>query len=393
MREVSVTGVGSTRFGKQPEATLPGLGAEAISVALADAGVEPSEVDLVVHGNAMAGRLGGQDMIRGQIVAAAAGLAGVPVLNTENACATASSALYIALGAIRSGMHDTVVVCGAEQMSIRPTREVLAAMTGAVEQTRIPEITRELTGSDEPAESFFMEVYARITAAYMERSGATAEDFADVAAKNSANGVRNPLAQYRRALSRDEILASRQIAGPLTALMCSPIADGAAALVLRAADRDPGGVRIRACALGAGVTGAADQPLERRTALAAYEQAGLGPEDLHVIQVHDAASPNELIMYEELGLCPEGDGPKLLTSGDTALGGRIPVNTDGGLVSRGHPVGATGCAQLVELVSQLRGRAGDRQVEGARIGLAENAGGYVHPDAAACVITILEARG
>jgi acetyl-CoA acetyltransferase len=210
--------------------------------------------------------------------------------------------------------------------------------------------------------------------------------------KNSAHGALNPNAQYRRALSRDEILASRAVAGPLTTLMCSPIADGAAALVLRAAD--PFGpranaVRIRGCALRSGATGSPGAPLERRAAAAAYEEAGLGPEDLDVVEVHDAAAPAELIMYEELGLCGPGDGPKLLASGATALGGRVPVNPDGGLVSRGHPVGATGCAQLVELVTQLRGRAGARQVPGARVGLAENAGGYLHPEAAACVVTIL----
>jgi acetyl-CoA acetyltransferase len=148
-------------------------------------------------------------------------------------------------------------------------------------------------------------------------------------------------------------------------------------------------VRIRGCALRSGVTGSPGAPLEQRTAAAAYEEAGLGPEDLDVAEVHDAAAPAELIMYEELGLCALGEGPKLLASGATALGGRVPVNPDGGLVSRGHPVGATGCAQLVELVTQLRGRAGTRQVPGARVGLAENAGGYLHPEAAACVVTIL----
>jgi len=253
-------------------------------------------------------------------------------------------------------------------------------------------ITRELTGADLPTASFFMDVYAWIARDYQARSGATAGDFADVAAKNSAHGALNPKAQYQRALTRAEVLASRMVAAPMTMLMCSPIADGAAALVLRAADRvssSDGAIRIRACALGSGRPGGSGMPLEQRTAAAAYAQAGLGPGDLDVVEVHDAASPNELIMYEELGLCGLGDGPKLLASGATALGGRVPVNPDGGLVSRGHPVGATGCAQLVELVTQLRGRAGARQVPQARVGLAENAGGYLHPDAAACVVTIL----
>jgi acetyl-CoA acetyltransferase len=392
MRQVDVIGVGITPFGKHADATVRILGAEAIAMALADAGVAPAEVGLLVHGNAMAGLLDGQEMIRGQVVAADAGLAGVPVVNVENACATSSSALHVALAGIRAGMYDTAVVCGTEKMSGRPTGEILTAMTGGADLERLGEITRDLTGSDEPPVSFFMAVYARIAADYQARAGAVAGDFADVAVKNSAHGALNPNAQYRRALSRDEILASRVVAGPLTTLMCSPIADGAAALVLRAADA-PGptadAVRIRGCALRSGATGSPGTPLEQRAAAAAYEEAGLGPEDLDVVEVHDAAAPAELIMYEELGLCGRGDGPKLLASGATALGGRVPVNPDGGLVSRGHPVGATGCAQLVELVTQLRGRAGARQVPGARVGLAENAGGYLHPEAAACVVTIL----
>ncbi|MFY9931993.1 MAG: thiolase family protein [Streptosporangiaceae bacterium] len=405
MRQVDVVGVGITPFGKHADATVSSLGAEAIGMALADAGLAASDVGLLVHGNAMAGVLDGQEMIRGQVVAAGAGLAGVPVINVENACATSSSALHVALAGIRAGMYDTAVVCGTEKMSGRPTAEILAAMTSGADQERLAEITAELTGSKEPAGSFFMAVYARIAAAYQARTGATAEDFADVAVKNSAHGALNPNAQYRRPLSREEILASRVVAGPLTMLMCSPIADGAAALVLRAADVSAadvagareGAVRIRASALRSGVgrrsgvggSAAPAEPLEQRTAAAAYGEAGLGPEDLDVVEVHDAAAPAELIMYEELGLCGWGEGPKLLASGATALGGRIPVNPDGGLVSRGHPVGATGCAQLVELVTQLRGRAGARQVPGARVGLAENAGGYLHPEAAACVVTIL----
>ncbi|MGF6888593.1 acetyl-CoA acetyltransferase [Nocardia sp. GAS34] len=398
MREVDIVGVGITPFGKRSETSLRSLAASAMTGALMDAKLAADEVDLLVSGNAMAGVLSGQEMIRGQVAATAAGLAGVPVLNVENACTTSSSAVHVALTAIRSGMYDTVLVCGAEKMTGLPTGAVLEAMVSGADITRIPEITRELTGSAEPVESFFMAVYAEITRGYQARSGATATELAEVAVKNSRHGTLNPNAQYRRALTREEVLGSRVVASPLTMLMCSPIADGAAALVLRAADRhgaESRPVRIRACALGSGVPGAGapTTPLERRTAEAAYRQAGVGPEDLDVVEVHDAASPNELIMYEELGLCGVGEGTKLLMSGATALGGRIPVNPDGGLVSRGHPVGATGCAQLVELVTQLRGAAGDRQVPGARIALAENAGGYLHPDAAACTVTILEGAG
>ena len=392
MRDVSITGVGMTGFGKFPEVSLRELGTSAIREALDDAGLAESDVDLVVHANAVAGLLTGQEMTRGQVVVSGTGLTGIPLINVENACAGSSTGVHVALAAIRSGAYQTVLVVGNEKMSGRGTAEALKALTTAADVDRLAEFNRDLTGREGPVDSFFMEIYARTTADYMARSGATARDFAEVAAKNSVHGSLNPKAQYRTARTAEEILASRAVAGPLTMLMCSPIADGAAALVLQATERvtDPASaVRIRASVLRSGIPGGGQEPLEQRTIDAAYAEAGIGPEDLDVAEVHDAASPNELVVCEELGLCAPGEGPKLLSSGDTRLGGRIPVNTSGGLVSRGHPVGATGAAQLVELVTQIRGRAGERQVDGARIGIAENAGGYAHPEAAACAVTIL----
>lgn len=392
MRDVCITGVGMTEFGKFPEASLRSLGTSAIAEALSDADLAETEVGLVVHANAVAGLLTGQEMTRGQVVTSDTGLVGLPLINVENACAGSSTGVHVALAAIRSGAYDTVLVVGTEKMTGKGTRAALDALTSAADVDRLEEINRELTGRDGPVDSFFMDVYAKTCADYMARSGATAADFAAVAAKNSYHGSLNPKAQYRKALSVDDVLASRSITGPLTMLMCSPIADGAAALVLQAADvvKDrASAVRVRASQLRTGVPGGSEPVLEQRTIDAAYAEAGLGPEDLDAVEVHDAASPNELIITEELGLCGPGEGPKLLHSGSTRLGGRIPVNPSGGLVSRGHPVGATGAAQLVELTTQLRGRAGDRQIDGARVALAENAGGYTHPEAAACVVTIL----
>ncbi|WP_312871804.1 thiolase family protein [Amycolatopsis acididurans] len=392
MREVSITGAGMTGFGKFPEVSLRELGTSAIREALDDAGLAESDVDLVVHANAVAGLLTGQEMTRGQVVVSGTGLTGIPMINVENACAGSSTAVHVALAAIRSGAYQTALVVGTEKMSGRGTAEALGALTTAADVERLAEFNRELTGSDGPVDSFFMEIYARTTADYMARSGATARDFAEVAAKNSVHGSLNPKAQYRTARTPEEVLASRAVAGPLTMLMCSPIADGAAALVLQAGERvrdRASAVRIRASVLRSGIPGGGAVPLEQRTIDAAYAEAGIGPDDLDLAEVHDAASPNELVVCEELGLCSPGDGPKLLATGATRLGGRIPVNTSGGLVSRGHPVGATGAAQLVELVTQIRGRAGARQVEGARIGIAENAGGYTHPEAAACAVTIV----
>jgi acetyl-CoA acyltransferase len=239
-----------------------------------------------------------------------------------------------------------------------------------------------------------MDVYAAMATEYARESGATEADFADVAVKNGRHGALNPKAQYRNGVTREQVLASRVISAPLRLLMCSPVGDGAAAIVVcsEAFARRHGGaeVRVRACVLRSGTDRATgDLPGVTLAAQAAYERAGLGPEDVHVAEVHDGAAPAELIVYEQLGLCGRGEGPKLLASGDTALGGRIPVNTGGGLLSRGHPIGATGCAQLVELVDQLRGRSGGRQVPGARVALAENAGGYLDSDSAAIGVTLL----
>ena len=239
-----------------------------------------------------------------------------------------------------------------------------------------------------------MDIYAASSRAYMKSSGATREDFAEVAVKSHRHAALNPYAQYRTEVTVDDVLASREIAPPLTLLMCSPIGDGAAALVVcspEMARRLGAQVRVRACCAGQRAGPRAGRARERSSARpqAAYEQAGLGPGDLDVVELHDAAAPAELITYEELGLCGEGEGPALLASGATALGGRLPVNPSGGLLSKGHPIGATGCGQLVELADQLRGRCGPRQVAGARVALAQNGGGFLGTDAAAMVVTVL----
>jgi acetyl-CoA acetyltransferase len=237
-----------------------------------------------------------------------------------------------------------------------------------------------------------MDVYASLTRAYCERSGATPSDFAEVAVKSHDHAALNPKAQYRNPITVEEVLASRTISAPLTLMMCSPIGDGSAAVVLTRADRLKGRDRVRVAAsvLRSGRDRSADEPSSFHVAASkAYEVAGVGPGDLDVIEVHDAAAPAELMAYEELGLCAEGEGPKLLHSGATRLGGTQVVNPSGGLLSKGHPIGATGCAQIVEIADQLRGRCDARQVPGARVGLCENAGGFLGVDNAAIAITVL----
>jgi acetyl-CoA acyltransferase len=413
MRDVFVAGAGMTRFGKYMDSTIRSLAEDATRRALADANAQPSDVGMVFFSNATAGILTGQEMIRGQVALRHTGLLGVPIFNVENACASASSAFSLACMAVGSGSVEVALAVGAEKMTHPDKAKSFAAIGTAVDLLQIDDLkswmgtstgdvegvlASPLPGSADGDQggkrSFFMDVYAVNTRAYMDRSGATVEDFAGVAVKNHHHGALNPNAQYRDEVTVDDVLASREISWPLTLLMCSPIGDGAAAVVVcsedyaRHLDVDP--LRVRASVLVSGTDRAHGEPGSvERAARLAYEQAGVGPDDLDVVELHDAAAPAELMTYEELGLCAPGDGPKLLASGDTALGGRLPVNTSGGLLSKGHPIGATGCAQLVELVDQLRGRAGDRQVAGARVALAENGGGFLGSDSAAMVVTIL----
>lgn len=388
--DVSVIGTGITRFGMFVDTRLRELASEAADRALADAGVSPEEVGLVVFGNAAAGLLTGQEMIRAHTALGSSRVAGRPMFSVENACASSSSAFHVGALAIASGGYDTVLVVGAEKMTSTDRSRAARALAAAVDVELDPGEDPDL-----PPRPVFMEIYAAEARDYMQRTGATARDLARVAAKNSRNGSLNPIAQNGTALTVDDVLAARTIVDPLTRPMCSSIGDGAAAVVLTrpelAARRGNPGVRVLGCVVGAARAGD-DGDVVARTARAAYEQAELGPSDIGVCEVHDAAAPAELVIAEELGLAAEGDAVGLIRSGATEITGRIPINPSGGLIARGHPVGATGAAQIVELTNQLRGRAGDRQVAGARIGLAENAGGSLGNGPAACVVTILAAQ-
>ena len=421
MRDVFIAGTGMTAFGKFMDSTVRSLAEEAVAEALRDAGAEPADVEMAFFSNATAGILTGQEMIRGQVALRNTGVLGVPIVNVENACASASSAFFLAHMAVASGQVDIALAVGSEKLTHPDKMRSFAAIGTAVDLDNVvgarDALTRTLLGmgtagpdagsplpvgaellaekkKDGGGKSPFMDVYAGMTRHYMEQSGATAEDFARIAVKNQANGKLNPKAQYGGDITVEEVLASRQISGPLTLLMCSPIGDGAAAIVLCSEDaaRRLGAdtVRVRSTTLVSGRDrGPGDAGAVERAVAKAYDASGVGPEDLDVIEVHDAAAPAELMVYEELGLCGPGEGPKLLASGETALGGRVPVNPSGGLLAKGHPIGATGCAQLVELADQLRGRCGARQVEGASVALAENGGGFLGSDPAAIVITVL----
>jgi acetyl-CoA acyltransferase len=391
-----------TPFGFAPESTVRSLATAAVDEALADAALAVSDVDMVVFANAGEGVLTGQEMIRGQVVFPRYGFGGIPIMNVENACASASTALQVACMAVETGVAGVAVAVGAEKLTNPDKRRTMAVFSAAVDFDDMPalrdQVERDLLGigSDAdpgrgPVQSALMDVYAAMARSFFARGGASATDAATVAVKNRAHAAFNPRAQFREQLTVEQVLGSRMIANPLRLLMCSPVADGAAAAVVcsekRARSLGPAArpVRIDACALRSGGSGdVASDGAVRRAAAAAYEAAGIGPTDLGVVEVHDAAAPAELWAYEQLGLCEAGGA-----DGVTRLGGACPVNPSGGLLSRGHPVGATGLAQVVELVDQLRGRCGPRQVDGARVALAQNSGGHLSGEEAVAVVTIL----
>ena len=398
MDTVIVAGAGMTRFAKSPR-TLRDLAGEAVRDALADAGLDVGAIEAAYVGNAVAGLVTGQEMIRGQVMLRPVGIEGIPIFNIENACASSSSALHLAWQAVACGAHDVVLCLGAEKLSHEDKTIGLAAIGTAVDVELQAEMA-ERSGADEGAQprSYFMDIYAGMAREYMALSGATARDFAEVVVKNQHNGARNPRAQYGGELTVEEVLASRLVVSPLTLLMCSPISDGAAAVVLvseRAARRHSvSGPRIRASVVLSGNRHEKSDPTAGsagRAATRAYEQAGIGPAELDCIEVHDASAPAELIIYEQLGLVPPGGGPALLASGRTRLDGELPVNTSGGLLSKGHPIGATGVAQVCEATWQLRGEAGARQVEGARVAMTQNGGGWLEEDSAAMSVHVLTA--
>ena len=401
MREVAIVGAGMTRFAKHLDRSLKDLTREAVEGALNSCGVEKQKLDAAAVGNAMAGLMTGQECIRGQVVLRDMGIGGIPVINTENACASAATAFHLAWLYVASGMYDTVLAVGMEKLFHADKSRSFEALGSAIDvelmQQTIAQMDETPHGEGAGAgksRSMFMDFYAEFARDHMRTYGTTKEHYAKIAAKNHTNGSLNPHAQYQTPRTADAILASPMIADPLTRMMCSPIGDGAAAVVLSSADSakqyTSKPVYVKASVVSSGQDHQPGEPgITERAARKAYEVAGIGPQDLDVAEVHDASAPAELIIYEELGLCQQGEGGRLIDEGVTSLGGRIPVNPSGGLLAKGHPVGATGVAQLAEIFWQLRGEADKRQVAGAKIGLTENGGGMLRGEAAAVAVHIL----
>jgi len=381
MADAYIAGIGFHPFGRFPHKTLKEIAATAVLAALEDAGIDQDGLDAAFCANAYAGLLNGQESVRGETWLRSAGIGSIPIVNVENACAGGGTAVHLAAMAVRSGVYKRVLVVGAEKMFSGDTGRAIAALAtssdieltegigmqfSAVDAIRVKEVMRQ------------------------ENVGEEALDWITV--KSHANGALNPMAQFRKPISMDDVRNSRMIADPLRLYMCSAISDGAAACIVSA---EPGRrkVRIAASALASAPYRArqGNDSTAKIASRKAYAESGLAPKDVDFVEVHDAVSPIELIYYRELGFCAPGEVARFVAEGKPALHGAVPFNPSGGINSRGHPVGATGIAQICELVTQISGDAGERQVKRARRGMALNAGGWMGDDPAINAVHILEA--
>ncbi|MGP1275899.1 MAG: thiolase family protein [Caulobacterales bacterium] len=405
MDSIQITGIGMTALGKHPARSVKDLTREAVEAALDDADLRADEIEAAFFSNTRQPMLEGQNAVRGEIALQPLGIEGIPVVNIENACASGSSAIALAASMIRAGQAETVLVVGAEKM-VFPDRvdQVMAAFRGGTDIERIDETAGAMAalgaglipaGAAEAPRSFFMDIYAGIARAHMEAFGTTREHLAMAAAKNHTHAADNPHAQYRTPFTVEEVLADKPVIWPLTRSMCAPVSDGAAAVILqsaRAARDKAGAVKLAGIGWATARTRKLDDwdnHVGKRASDLAWEASGLGPADMHLAEVHDATSFAEILQIENLGLCPRGQGGAFTASGATRRGGRVPVNAGGGLIAKGHPVGATGVIQIVEMCRQLRGEAGRMQVEGARAGVCENGGGFLGVEEAVTLVTVL----
>ncbi|TDJ60352.1 MAG: thiolase family protein [Proteobacteria bacterium] len=413
MTQAYIIGSYSTAFGRRPSDSVKDLAREAYEHVLSDAGLDDGDrIDSAWFGNCGMWT-DDQGSIRGQVCLTPLVREGrfperVPLINVEGGCATASLALNGAWKDILSGQAEVVLAMGVEKTFYPDDPDKVAKIYfGGIDQYDPEEWETYYTEAGEaagkpfkpgPDRTIFMDTYAMQACHHMKRYGTTQRQIAAGAAKNHNHGADNPKAQYRFRMTVDEVLADRAITYPLTRSMCAPIGDGAAAAIVcseRIMKTLPASVRERAVRIaGQGLSGGKyrsldEDGLSRFAAERAYRVAGIGPEQIDVAEVHDATSFCEIFQVEMMGFCKRGEGGAFVESGATTLGGKIPVNTSGGLVSKGHPVGATGLSMTAELVQQLRGEAGARQVEGARWALAENGGGVIGFDEAACSVLIL----
>jgi len=410
MTNIYIAGIAMTVFGRHPQRTVDDLAREALTGALKDAGARTSDIGVAFYSGMTQGPLQGQISIPGQVVFSKIGIEGIPIFNVENACASGSSAVHLAAQALKAGSADVALALGAEKMNIPDKAKAFALFDAGWDVSRAEENYATLvkmgegivpppgSESDRPY-SKFMAIYAALCRYHMKRFGTTQRQLAAVCAKNHGHSVHNPFSQFQKPFTIDEVLAAPPITFPLTLPMCAPLSDGAAAAILCTEEglARVGADKSRAIKIAASVLKSfthrdmtdLENSAGHRAARAAYEIAGLGPEDMNVAEVHDASAMGEIIQAENLGFVPFGEGGPAAERGAFTLGGRVPINTSGGLESKGHPLGATGIGQLFELVTQLRGEAGPRQVAGARHAIQENGGGLVGVEEGAVAVHIL----
>jgi acetyl-CoA acetyltransferase len=410
MRNVKIIGGAITKFGKHMERNMKSLAAEAVTGALKDAGITKEQLGGAWVGNAAQGILDGQEMIRGQVVLHPLGITKIPVFNIENACASSAAAFNDAWARVALGEIDVALVLGMEKMYYEDKKkslgvfasgmdvEILASFMEAAKKAE-EQIEQQREGGEKKktaGRSIFMDVYAMAARNHMKKYGTTQRQLAAISSKNHFHSTMNPLAQHQKLWTIDEVLNDVEVAFPLTRAMCAPIGDGAAALIICSDDfaKTIGAahsIDVAATVMASGENVSEDDSAPMtKLAKKAYERAGIGPEDINLAEVHDATAFGELSNTEALMFCPKGEGGIFAESGHTALGGKIPVNVSGGLESQGHPVGATGARQVVEIFWHLTGRAGERQVKGAKVGLAQNGGGTIGNSEAALSIIILK---
>jgi len=364
MREVAIIGAGLVPFGKYPEKALADIAWPAVKQAIEDSGIHKKEIGAAYCGTALGGMMAGQRILK------KVGLTGLPIINIENACSSSSTAFREAWVSVAAGVYDAALVIGVEKL------------------TKFGGGTLPLEKEDfEVSHGLVMPaLYAMRARRYMHEFGLTEDQLAKVSVKARKHGGLNPDAQFRDPVTVEQVKQARPVADPLTLFHCCPSGDGAAAVVICSAEKarqhTSSPVRVLGSEINSGVymTGFRDMTSPEITVRGAeqlYEEAGIGPEDVDLAEVHDAFAIAELLYYEALGFCARGDAAKLLEDGDSSLGGRIPVNPSGGLLAKGHPIGATGVAQIVEIVRQLRGHCGERQVEGAKVGLTHCTGGGI----------------
>jgi len=401
MREVALVGAGMTRFGKYLDRNLKDLAREAVESVQKSAGVDTSAIEAAVVANAAGGLVTGQHQVRGQVVLRELGIGDIPVINAENACASSATAFHLAWLYVASGMYDCVLALGMEKVYHEDPYVPFAALDAAgdveltKDQMREMKETLEAGGRLSGSMIPLLPLHAERAQRYIDQYGASPASFAEVVVKNRAQGALNPKARVQKPTTVEEVLAAPMAQAPLTTAMVCPLGDGAAAAIVvspeKARQLTTHPIWVAASVINSGKDIEEGEPnVVARSAKRAYEMAGVEPADLDVLEMHDLIAHVEIMGYEDIGLCGQGEGWKLAENGHTRFGGKQPVNPSGGFLAKGDPFGAVSLGQITEIFQQLRGEAEQRQVEGAKLALAQNSGGLVRGDFAATAVHIFK---